>query len=175
MKEKISFGPFRRVYIPINIKPLDDTTMKPLGFKVDTGADFTTISKENLYALGYTKEWIKENAVVEQGNSTTTATGEVIASGIVQLPLINILGYEAKNWPFGIVLGEGKDYRNLLGRDLLSGFNYTFNNDREQLEIERAETYTYIYPKIDGQEIHEIGSTTSTEASLSESTVFGKR
>ena len=50
---KFVFGEHGRVYLPIYVKPLNDVTMRPVDFKVDTGADFTTISKARLQLLGY--------------------------------------------------------------------------------------------------------------------------
>ena len=42
---KIGFSEFGRVYVPIDIKPINAVTMLPVRFKVDTGADTSTISK----------------------------------------------------------------------------------------------------------------------------------
>ena len=155
--DRIKFSERSRVYIPIYIKPLNDITMKPLRFKVDTGADSTTVSKIWLHKLGFDAGWIAENVVVDKSNVLSTASGEQVKFGVVQLPVINILGLEAKSWPFTILLDEDADFRsNLLGRDLLAGFNFRFNNDEKVLEIERAATFTYIYPKLGGQEIYEV-------------------
>lgn len=122
--KKYKFSKFGSVLLPINIKPLDDTVMSETYFKVDTGADSTTTSKSILYANGYDYYWIESN-IINRG-TVITATGDKILSAVIQIPLINILGYEAKNWPFTILLDEDKDLKNLLGRDLLTGFNYSF-------------------------------------------------
>ena len=51
----IKFSELDRAYVPIYIKPLNSYTMLQLEFKVDTGTDSTTISKEDLYnIMGYT-------------------------------------------------------------------------------------------------------------------------
>jgi len=148
------FGEQGRVLLPIYIKPYHDTTMLLLDFKVDTGADFTTISKSDLRELGYSRSWIDRN-IFEDG-SATTASGEYIAIGFICLPFINILGYEARNWPFRVMTDESRDFRNLLGRDLLSGFNYTFNNDDDIFQITRAREFKRRFKFLDGQEIHVI-------------------
>lgn len=70
--------------------------MKPVLFKLDTGADFTTIEKRDLIDFGYSYEWIKSNAIKMTGN-TTTATDQPVDAYYVKIPLINIYGYEAKN------------------------------------------------------------------------------
>ena len=50
--ELIDFAEYRRVYLPVYIKPLEGSAMRSVDFKVDTGADSSTISKEKLYELG---------------------------------------------------------------------------------------------------------------------------
>ena len=98
---KIPFVDFGRVYMRVDIKPLGKTILAPIEFKVDTGADLTTISKEDLVYLGYDIAWINNNAIVfKDEEKPTTASGDKINAGYVRLPIINILGYEGKEWPF---------------------------------------------------------------------------
>jgi predicted aspartyl protease len=151
------FSEYGRVYLPIEIKPNDAVIMSPVKFKVDTGADGTTISKNDLFDLGYDMDWLKQNTVVYSDiDKPTTASGEKINAGYVQLPLINIFGYEGKYWPFQIIIDEDKDFRNLIGRDLLTGFNYWFNNDEDIFTIERAKVFKPRYPFRLNQEIHDV-------------------
>ena len=153
-----NFAEHGRVYMFIDVKPLDDTTMRSVRFKVDTGADVSTISKQALADLGYGADWIKDNAVVfkdEDEDKPTTATGEKIDAGYIRLPLINILGYEDKLWPFQIIMHENQDFRNLLGRDLLTGFNYSFDNDADKFSIAKAKRFKARYGFLPEQEINE--------------------
>ena len=151
---QFNFSEFSRVYIPINFKPFDSQTMKPYRFKVDTGADSTVMSKEYLYSLGYSYNWLIENMIirgdVELANKTT------VEAGILQFPVLNILGYECKNWPIMIVVEDGKDFRNLLGRDLLAGFNYNFDNDKKKFFIEKSKSFSYIGNRFKDQSINEL-------------------
>jgi len=151
---EIAFGEQARVFVPIFIKPLHGVTMLPIDFKIDTGADFTTIAKAELRDLGYGDAWIARNT--EGIGSATTASGDHVKIGVVRIPMFNLFGYEALNWPFSILLDENKDFRNLLGRDLLSGFNYTFNNDDDIFQIARAREFKRRFEFLDGQEIHVI-------------------
>jgi predicted aspartyl protease len=154
---KYNLAEFGRAYISMHIKPINDTTMRPISFKVDTGADKTTISRYHLFLLGYGAEWLKQNVVMyEDKEKPTTASGEKISAGYVQLPLINILGYEGKNWSFQVILDEKHDFRNLLGRDLLTGFNYSFDNDADVFSISRTKTFKPRYEFLPNQEIHEL-------------------
>ena len=150
---------YGRAFLSIDIKPSDDNTMRPIYFKVDTGADHTTISKVALTRIGYDMDWIKENAVAfEDKDKPTIADGTKVDAGYIQLPLINMLGYEGKQWPFRIIMDEDKDFRNLLGRDLLTGFNYCTNNDEKKFTIERSKEFKPEFPFLPGQEINEITS-----------------
>jgi hypothetical protein len=154
---KFRFNKYGRVYVPIYIKPIDETTLLSLNFKVDTGADASTISKTDLIDLGYEMSWIMKNITIfKDEDKPSTATGDKVNAGLVQLPLINILGYEAKNWPFQIIIDEDKDFRNLLGRDLLTGFNYDFNNDVDVFTIRRANAFKPRYAFLPNQEISEV-------------------
>jgi len=45
---RFQFGELSRIYISIDIKPDFSQTMLPLWFKVDTGADISTVSKVSL-------------------------------------------------------------------------------------------------------------------------------
>ena len=153
----IPFSEFGRVYLHIAMKPKDDTVMQPVEFKVDTGADKTTISKRSLLALDYDIEWINQNAVIfSDEDKPTTASGDKINAGYIMLPLINILGYEGKSWPFQIIMDMRQDFRNLLGRDLLTGFNYNFDNDSRIFTIKRTNFFNPIYEFLPEQEINEL-------------------
>ena len=157
---KIDFSEFGRVYMLIYVKPQDDTLLFPVRLKVDTGADVSTISKRDLIDLGFDMDWIKSNAIkIREEDKPSTATGDKVNAGYIQIPLVNILGYEGKHWPFQIILDEDQDFRNLLGRDLLTGFNYWFNSDEDVFTIERAKIFKPRYPFLPNQEINEVSST----------------
>ena len=156
---KFDFSEYGRVFINIYIKPNDGVLLFPVEFKVDTGADTTTISKLALEKLGYDISWIKQNTVVfSDENKPTTASGDKINAGYIQLPLISLLGYEGKHWPFQIIIDDNQDFRNLLGRDLLTGFNFWFSNDDDEFTIDRAKTFKPRYKFLPDQEINEITS-----------------
>jgi len=156
---EFNFKEFGRVYLPICIKPNNDIILREVEFKVDTGADNTTISKESLMRLGYDMDWIRQNVVLfKEEDKPTTASGDKVNAGYVQLSLINILGYEGKSWPFQIIIDEQQDFRNLLGRDLLTGFNYQFNNDDDLFLISRTKAFKSRYKFLPKQEMHEMVS-----------------
>jgi predicted aspartyl protease len=129
--------------------------MLPLEFLVDTGADHSTVSKSALSRFGYDIDWLRKNTVMlKDEDRPQTAIGEKVDAGYVQLPLINILSYEGKNWAFQIAIDESQDFVNLLGRDLLTGFNYTFDNDEDEFTIARAKAFKPRSEFLPGQEIN---------------------
>ena len=85
-----------------------------------------------------------------------SASGEKFDAGYVILPLLNILGYEAKNWPIQVIMDEDHDFRNLLGRDLLAGFNFCFDFDGNFFTIERTKAFIPRFPLLPTQAINEI-------------------
>jgi len=68
------------------------------------------------------------------------------------------LGYEGKFWPFQIIMDDNRDFRNLLGRDLLTGFNYWFSNDESVFTIARAKRFRPLYIFLPNQQINEVVS-----------------
>jgi len=129
--------------------------MRNIDFKIDTGADFSTLSKKNLYYLGYDDNWIKSNVAEDTTQRTTVASGEQVKTHYVQLPLLNFYGYEAINWPFAVLLDD-RDYRPLLGLDLLGGFNFTLDNANDCFTLTRIESFKRRRVFLPNQEIHEI-------------------
>ncbi|MCL1882743.1 MAG: hypothetical protein FWF81_03210 [Defluviitaleaceae bacterium] len=50
-------------------------------------------------------------------------------------------------------MDENQDFRNLLGRDLLTGFNYNFDNDEDIFTISRTKVFKPRYKFLPQQEI----------------------
>ena len=156
-----------RAYCEVYIKPFDSQTMKPVFFKIDTGADYSTISKDVLHTLGYTNKWIDTHKV-STDNMTSTASGEAVASVYVPLS-INVYGIEGVNYPFGVLLDEitplpkqscadcehvglkKRDYRLLLGNDLLSCFDIRTERDNNLMFLEARQNFavtTYVFQNL---------------------------
>jgi hypothetical protein len=153
---KFPFETYGAAVLPLYIKPVGGTAMLPVEMKVDTGADFTVLSKTALALFGYDYDWIKEHAITGDIYNAKTAAGDIEVVGVVQLPLANLLGYEAVKWPFRVIMAEGRDFSNLLGRDLLAGFDYTMRNSTEQFEICRTQKFKPLYKFLPGQSVNEV-------------------
>lgn len=95
--EPIKIPDSGRLVCTVKLKPFDSPILSVFEYKIDTGADFTTISKETLHRLNYTNKWIDENKKLSKG-STTVATGEEIESYYVEIPMISIYGVRGRNY-----------------------------------------------------------------------------
>jgi len=49
-------------FINIDIKPSNSTTMARIRYKIDTGANCTTIGLSRLLGLGYDEKWVKSGS-----------------------------------------------------------------------------------------------------------------
>lgn len=152
--EKIKMPDSGRIICRVLIRPFDSPIMMRFLYKIDTGADFSTISKDALCELGYTSEWIATNKKPSKG-TISVATGEEVESFYVEIPLINIYGVRGRNYPLNILMDKEEelpkptcegckytkpkklDYRLLLGKDILSCFKITIDNGDGWLYMER--------------------------------------
>lgn len=114
------------VYLRLYIRSLNSPKMAYFDYKVDTGANRTTISSSILNNLGYDNDWIKTGRLLIGDERPTVATGEPIEDCyIVSLPEITIGDYVGYNWPFLTSLSV--PFKDLLGTDTMSFFNWDFN------------------------------------------------
>ena len=128
---EVKFDTLGFAYVQLFIKPNITPTMKYLPYKVDTGANRTTISKEALQGLGYNDDWVKAGRQLVGAERPTVATGEPIDNCfIIALPEIQLGGYVGYNWPFLVSLNCEIQFRLLLGTDSMRFFNWNFDYER---------------------------------------------
>jgi len=125
---EVRFNQLGFAYVRFYIRPNNTSAMKYLPYKVDTGANSTTISKKWLNELGYDDSWIKSGKLLEGDARPTVATGESIEDCYeVYLPEIQVGGYVGYNWPFLVSLSDDIQFRLLLGTDSMRFFNWKFD------------------------------------------------
>jgi predicted aspartyl protease len=129
-----------------------------LQFKIDTGADLTTISKKDLMLLGYSHKWIEKNKVEEPARTLTSAGGKTQTACYIKMDTINILGRELIHWPLYIRKENEYDFPNLLGINVLSHFNLFFNFRDWVFKIENIIIPKKVLPVLPGQHINNMVS-----------------
>ena len=127
LSKPIAISPEGRGMVEVHLKPMNGLILKPIDFKLDTGADVTTISKATLNDLGYNNDWITANAVTNTTMTMQSAGVEKKSATYVILPAVNFFGRDLVNWPLHILVDDDKDYPNLIGLDILRYFVVTFD------------------------------------------------
>ena len=114
------------VILPIHMRPKNAPKMEAATYKVDTGANFTTISKDWLFELGFNEHWIKQGKFLEENERPSMASGDPVDNCYqLILPEIRIGDFVGYNWPFLTSLTSS--FRFLLGTDTMQFFNWNFD------------------------------------------------
>jgi len=117
-------------FLDMNIRPNNSHAMEKVRYKVDTGANCTTISKKRLAELGYDENWIKSSKLLKGDERPTAATGLPIDDCyVVTLPEIRIGEWVGYNWPFMTSLSV--PFKFLLGTDSMRFFNWNFDYEND--------------------------------------------
>ena len=112
--------------VPIYIRQKNAPTMASFDYKVDTGANCTTIGSKRLFELGYDENWIKAGRRLIGNSRPTVASGLLIDDCYeVALPEISIGGWVGYNWP--VLTSLSVPFRFLLGTDSMQFFNWNFD------------------------------------------------
>ena len=112
--------------IPLYARHKDTPTMLSVDYKVDTGANCTTINKNWLIELGYDENWIKSGKRLEGNARPTVASGQPLDDCYeVILPEIHIGGWVGYNWP--VLTSLSAPFKFLLGTDSMQFFNWHFD------------------------------------------------
>jgi hypothetical protein len=127
---EVKFDPVGFVFLDLYIKPASSLTMERVYYKVDSGANCTTISHAELEKLGYDENWIKTGKLLEGDARPTLASGIPIDDCYeVVLPEIRIGDWVGYNWPFMTSLSV--QFKFLLGTDSLRFFNWHFDYEND--------------------------------------------
>ena len=126
---EVGFDSLGFAYVRLFIRPSANPLMLDISYKVDTGANSTTINREALQRFGYDESWVMNSGKPLVGaERPTVATGEPIDNCyITTLPEIQLGGYVGYNWPFLVSLNDNVQFRLLLGIDSMQFFNWHFD------------------------------------------------
>jgi len=132
---EVKFTELGFAVIPLHIRQKDTPTMLSEKFKVDTGANCTTINKDWLLLLGYDEDWMKSGRLLEGNARPTVASGLPIDDCYeVILPEIHIGGWVGYNWP--VLTSLSVPFRFLLGTDSMRFFNWHFDYENGVCKFE---------------------------------------
>jgi hypothetical protein len=113
-------------FLDMDIKPNHSSTMGTVLYKVDTGANRTTISFQQLQKLGYDEKWVKSG----KSARPTVASGLPVDDCYeVILPEIRIGDWVGYNWP--MLTSLTAPFKFLLGTDSMQFFNWHFDYAKE--------------------------------------------
>ena len=122
----IQFNSVGFAIIPLFARQKDSPTMLSEDYKVDSGANCTTISKDWILELGYDESWIKSGKRLEGSARPTVASGLPLDDCYeVILPEIHIGSWVGYNWP--VLTSLSIPFKFLLGTDSMQFFNWHFD------------------------------------------------
>ncbi|MCL2004227.1 MAG: retropepsin-like domain-containing protein [Oscillospiraceae bacterium] len=111
----------------------DRKSFVDITFKLDSGSDFTTLSCEDLDALGYSKEHLHSCKVF---GKASTASGEV---DLQYIENISIKFGDRELQGGRIFFALETEMRSLFGSDILKYFNREINYDKCELRLNKTE------------------------------------
>ena len=126
---EVAFEAYGFAFMSVDIKPRHSQTLVAVTYKVDTGANCTTIDYRQLLNLGYDENWIKSGRRLEGTARPTMASGYPVDDCYqVILPEIRIGDCVGYNWPF--ITSLTAPFKSLLGTDSMRFFNWHFDYER---------------------------------------------
>jgi len=155
---KINLNSFGFAIIRVYIRPKDSTTMAYAYYKVDTGANCTTISSTRLAELGYDKTWIKAGKRLVGNERPTVASGLVVDDCYrVILPEIRIGDWVGYNWP--VLTSLSVPFKFLMGTDSMQFFNWNLDYENNICRFELIPNKRKLLFNQQEQSIHAIDET----------------
>ena len=123
---EVKFNSLDFAILPVYMKPRYLTAMASVDYKVDCGANCSTVGHEWLYELGFDKDWIKSGNLLE-GSARPKVSSGLSVDGCYQviLPEIRIDDWVGYNWPF--ITSLTVPFKFLLGTDSMRFFNWNFD------------------------------------------------
>lgn len=155
MINEVSFSKDGFVFLQMYIKPNESTTMQLTRYKVDTGANCTTISHTELSKLGYDDTWIRSGKPLIGTDAPTVASGLPIEGCYeVVLPEIRIGDWVGYNWP--MLTSLSVPFKLLLGTDSMRFFNWNFDYENNVCKFNLIKGKRKILFNQKEQSIHDI-------------------
>jgi len=138
-------------FLEMDIRPANSQTMETVLYKVDTGANCTTISFQQLLKLGFDEDWVKSG----KSARPTVASGLPVDDCYeVILPEIRIGDWVGYNWP--VTTSLTAPFRFLLGTDSMRFFNWHFDYENDVCKFDLIQGKRRVLFNQEEQSIHAI-------------------
>ena len=124
-----------RVNFDIEVMDGDRKSFGNVSFKLDSGSDFTTISCEELYNLGYDREFL-ENCPYYHTNASTASKDDQLK--LQYIPNVSIKFVDREIQGCRIFFALDTKLRSLFGSDILKYFNWEVNYDTGILKLSQS-------------------------------------
>ena len=145
-------------FINSDVKPSNSITMTRIRYKVDTGANCTTIGMNRLSELGYDEKWIKSGKLLVGHERPTVASGLPVDDCYeIVLPEIRIGDWVGYNWP--MLTSLSVPFKFLLGTDSMRFFNWNFDYENGICRFELIQGKRKLLFNQKEQSIHAIDDT----------------
>ncbi|MCL1998014.1 MAG: retroviral-like aspartic protease family protein [Turicibacter sp.] len=130
---RIDEGWFAWIYLYIQPNNADIPLLRQ-PFKVDTGANISSISKTDLAKLGFDRAWILQNGELDE--NVDIANGSTVNDCYrITLPQVRFGTYFCENALFITSLTD--EMRNLFGLNFIRYFNWGYDYDAREVEYLR--------------------------------------
>ena len=115
-----------RILFPVQVQTGNGIAHKKVIFKLDTGSDFTLLSRTSLKDLDYDEAMLKACPIFEGNPSTANSK----RSGKLQyISNISVKFFDREIQGCTIYFSLVDDYKNLFGADILKYFNKNIDED----------------------------------------------
>jgi len=122
-----------RIDFVAQVMTADRKTFFDVDFKLDSGSDFTTLSCNDLYKLGYTRDFLRQCPYHK--HPVTTASNTI---HLQYLENISIKFEEREIQGCRIFFATETSMRSLFGSDILKYFNWSVNYDEGLFQMTKT-------------------------------------
>ena len=126
-----------RVVFDVNVLTGDHKSFGSVRFKLDSGSDFTTVNCDDLYDLGYTREYLEKCPV---HNITASTASEDTALSLQYISNVSMKFDDRELQGCRIFFALDTKLRSLFGSDILKYFNWKVNYDAGVFQMAEVKT-----------------------------------
>jgi hypothetical protein len=151
----VKLDPYGFAIVRVYIRPKNTHAMLHTDYKVDTGANCTTIGIRRLIDLGYDKEWVKSGRLLSDKERPILASGLPVDDCYeIVLPEITIGSWVGYNWR--AITSLSVPFKFLLGTDSLQFFNWNFDYENGNCNFDLIHGKRRLLFNQEQQSIHSI-------------------